>query len=28
VVNGLLIGADGVDGLNVTTVNRVAPKCP
>ena len=27
-VTGLLIGADGVDGLNVTTVNRVAPKCP
>jgi mono/diheme cytochrome c family protein len=28
VVNGLLIGAGGVDGLNVTTVNRVADKCP
>jgi mono/diheme cytochrome c family protein len=28
VVNGLLIGADGVDGVNVTTVDRVAPKCP
>lgn len=28
VVNGLLIGADGADGLNVTTVNRVAEKCP
>jgi len=28
VVNGFLIGADGVDGINVTTVNRVAPKCP
>jgi mono/diheme cytochrome c family protein len=27
-VSGLLIGADGVDGLNVTTVNRVADKCP
>ena len=27
-VNGLLIGAGGVDGLNVTTVNRVADKCP
>jgi len=27
-VNGLLIGADGADGLNVTAVNRVAPKCP
>jgi hypothetical protein len=27
-VNGLLIGTDGVDGINVTTVNRVAPKCP
>ncbi len=28
VVTGLLIGAGGVDGINVTTVNRVAPKCP
>jgi mono/diheme cytochrome c family protein len=28
VVNGLLIGAGGVDGINVTTVNRVAEKCP
>ena len=28
VVNGLLIGADGVDGINVTTVSRVAAKCP
>ena len=27
-VNGILIGAGGVDGINVTTVNRVAPKCP
>jgi S-disulfanyl-L-cysteine oxidoreductase SoxD len=27
-VSGLLIGADGVDGINVTTVNRVGPKCP
>ena len=27
-VNGLLIGEGGVDGINVTTVNRVAPKCP
>jgi S-disulfanyl-L-cysteine oxidoreductase SoxD len=27
-VNGLLIGADGVDGINVTTVTRVADKCP
>ncbi len=27
-VSGLLIGADGVDGINVTAVNRVAPKCP
>ena len=27
-VTGLLIGEDGVDGLNVTAVNRVAPKCP
>lgn len=27
-VNGLLIGAGGVDGINVTTVSRVAEKCP
>jgi mono/diheme cytochrome c family protein len=27
-VSGLLIGADGVDGINVTTVSRVAEKCP
>jgi len=27
-VNGLLMGTDGVDGINVTAVNRVAPKCP
>jgi hypothetical protein len=27
-VNGLLIGAGGVDGINVTTVNRVTQKCP
>ncbi len=27
-VNGLLIGAGGVDGLNVTAVNRVADQCP
>jgi mono/diheme cytochrome c family protein len=27
-VDGLLIGADGVNGLNVTLVNRVAAKCP
>jgi mono/diheme cytochrome c family protein len=27
-VNGLLIGADGVDGINVTTVDRVAQTCP
>ena len=27
-VTGLLIGADGVDGLNVTEVNRIAAKCP
>jgi hypothetical protein len=27
-VTGLLIGAGGVDGINVTTVNRVSPKCP
>jgi S-disulfanyl-L-cysteine oxidoreductase SoxD len=28
VVSGILIGTGGVDGINVTTVNRVAPKCP
>jgi hypothetical protein len=27
-VSGILIGPGGVDGINVTTVNRVAPKCP
>jgi mono/diheme cytochrome c family protein len=27
-VSGLLIGAGGADGINVTVVNRVAPKCP
>ncbi len=27
-VTGLLIGAGGADGMNVTTVTRVAPKCP
>jgi mono/diheme cytochrome c family protein len=27
-VSGLLIGAGGVDGINVTAVTRVAPKCP
>jgi mono/diheme cytochrome c family protein len=27
-VTGLLIGAGGADGINVTQVNRVAPKCP
>ena len=27
-VSGLLIGADGADGINVTAVSRVAPKCP
>ncbi len=27
-VNGLLIGTDGADGINVTAVNRVAPTCP
>ena len=27
-VTGLLIGDDGVDGLNVTAVNHVAPACP
>ena len=28
VVNGLLIGAGGADGINVTNVSRVAGKCP
>jgi mono/diheme cytochrome c family protein len=27
-VSGLLLGADGADGINVTAVNRVAWKCP
>jgi mono/diheme cytochrome c family protein len=27
-VSGMLIGAGGADGLNVTTVNRVAETCP
>jgi mono/diheme cytochrome c family protein len=27
-VSGLLIGAGGADGINVTTVNRLAAKCP
>jgi mono/diheme cytochrome c family protein len=27
-VSGLLMGEGGVDGINVTTVNRVALKCP
>ena len=27
-VSGLLIGAGGADGINVTTVSRVAEKCP
>ena len=27
-VSGLLIGEGGVEGINVTAVNRVAPKCP
>jgi hypothetical protein len=27
-VTGLLIGSGGVEGLNVTEVNRVATKCP
>jgi mono/diheme cytochrome c family protein len=27
-VTGLLIGVGGADGINVTTVSRVAPKCP
>ncbi len=27
-VSGLLMGADGADGINVTAVSRVAQKCP
>jgi len=27
-VSGLLMGAGGVDGINVTAVNRIAQKCP
>jgi mono/diheme cytochrome c family protein len=27
-VTGLLIGAGGADGINVTSVNRLAPTCP
>jgi mono/diheme cytochrome c family protein len=27
-VSGLLIGAGGADGINVTALSRVAPKCP
>jgi len=27
-VSGLLIGADGAEGINVTEVKRVAPSCP
>jgi mono/diheme cytochrome c family protein len=27
-VSGMLIGAGGADGINVTTVNRVAENCP
>ena len=27
-VSGILIGDGGADGINVTAVNRVAPKCP
>jgi len=27
-VNGLLMGTGGADGINVTLVSRVAPKCP
>jgi hypothetical protein len=27
-VSGLLIGAGGVDGINLTAVNRIAEKCP
>jgi hypothetical protein len=26
--SGMLIGAGGVDGMNVTTVSRVAEACP
>ena len=27
-VTGLLLGAGGEDGINVTGIIRVAPKCP
>jgi mono/diheme cytochrome c family protein len=27
-VSGFLIGTGGADGINVTTVDRIAPKCP
>jgi hypothetical protein len=27
-VSGILLGAGGVNGINVTTVNRVAEMCP
>jgi hypothetical protein len=27
-VSGILIGAGGANGLNVSTVNRVAEACP
>ena len=27
-VTGLLMGTGGADGINTTTVNRVAPNCP
>jgi len=27
-VSGMLMGAGGVEGINVTTVNRVAETCP
>jgi hypothetical protein len=27
-VSGMLIGTGGADGINVTTVNRVAENCP
>jgi hypothetical protein len=27
-VSGILIGAGGAEGINVSTVNRVAPACP
>ena len=27
-VSGILMGAGGADGINVTTINRVAESCP